>query len=97
MLSYLIICIESPFLKKCFRYDYVSVSDFTPTDLIKKIFNIESSFLANPLQRFSDLPELFLSPKLILAIEIFGFNEFPVLTENMAGPEPSGESENLCT
>ena len=42
------------------------------------------------------LTEYFWSPKLIFAIEIFGFNEFPGLTENMAGPEPSGKSENLC-
>ena len=43
------------------------------------------------------LPEYFQSPKLIFAIKIFGFNEFPGLTEKMAGPEPSGKSENLCT
>ena len=33
----------------------------------------------------------------IFAIEIFGFNEFPDLTEKMTGPEPSGIFENHCS
>ena len=42
------------------------------------------------------LTEYFERPKLIFCNKNIGVNEFPGLTDKMAGPEPSGKSENLC-